>query len=242
MKQEYDAYNVQKTAYNTQLLAYNTLKDQYNLALKEETQRVADVFRSMITPPTSIPDRPCKPDQIAAYDGPKMVWSTATTAFAAWTSTIKGEKSAILTENSSVDNVIGSFKQGYIQTSIDTSIDPQTATQRENVYHTYGLLGQGVEVDPFNTTNKAFQWKTTTSTATHSMMFSLLPYDYTDTGLTGSNKVQVNSTIVAFDARTDVIYPTQPVAGIDPDAAAGAKAFAVLSGIAGSLSFASSLF
>lgn len=166
LKMEYDAYNVVKSAYNTRLLAYNKLKDEYNLALKEEKARVADLFRAAITPPTSIPDRPCKPDHIAAYTGPKMVWSTATTAFSAWTDTTKAEKSAILKENSSVDNVIGSFKSGYIQTSTDTSIT-QTAALIQNVYHTYGLLGQGASTDPAATTTRAFQWKAATATATH---------------------------------------------------------------------------
>lgn len=49
------------------------------------------------------------------------------------------------------------------------------------------------------------------------MMFSILPYDYTDAGLTGSQKIEVTATIAAWDYRTDLIKPTQPVAATDPD-------------------------
>jgi len=51
------------------------------------------------------------------------------------------------------------------------------------------------------------------------MMFSILPYDYTDAGLTGQETIKIKASIVAFDARTDVIFPERPVAAVDPDAA-----------------------
>lgn len=160
----------------------------------------------------TIPPRPCPPVRPEAYTAQynsinfkKDIGGTASTAaFASWGIGERSNYYAILDENNSVQAALGSFKQGYLQVSTDTTAGvTQNTTVRKNVFHTYGLLGQGPAQDPTATTPaKAFQWHTASATSTHHMMFSILPYDAADAGLTTGQKIEIEATIAAWDYRS----------------------------------------
>ena len=222
VKNSYDAYTVAKTAWEATNTAYDVLRAAYNTELAKERARNEDFLGQYFVPAFPIPDRPCPPDTFPAYDGLKIVYTT-TTAFAAWT-TEKADKSAIFTDNSSVIAPINSFRQGYLSSSSDPTASQTTALQA-NVWHTYGRLGQGAAVgDPSAATQtvKAYQWTTIDTTKTHHLMFSILPYDGSDTtGVAVSGSLTFKAKIVAWDTTlaTDVVQPTQPNAAIQPEAA-----------------------
>lgn len=69
VKYYYDTYNTRKTTFETAKTAYNTLKDAYNTAVASEKARSLDAFRTLFEAPITIPDRPCKPDQLEAFTG-----------------------------------------------------------------------------------------------------------------------------------------------------------------------------
>ena len=140
MKKTYDDYNADKAIYEASLHSYNVLRDEYNKSLKDERLRRVDPFRSVESRSIIIPNIPCPPTRQVNFDGIDMQWDTTTNPFSGW-SAEKYNKKGILSENGKVENVVGSFKQGYLRTSLDTSISPNTATEQFAVYHTYGLLG-----------------------------------------------------------------------------------------------------
>lgn len=157
MRLDYEHYKTISSNYKTTLNTYNEEKELYNFALKQEKQRRANAFRLAWTQPITIPPRPCKPAQPIAYDGVDFQRDPGT--FANWSSE-RGAKKGTLAENTSIMSALGSFKQGYLQVSTDSSQSVQTTSTRQNVFHTYGLLGQGPPQSPSATVPaKAFQWK-----------------------------------------------------------------------------------
>lgn len=62
---QYMQYNMelkgQADAYKMKVDAYNTKKDDYNMKLKEEKDRMADIFKSIMSPKVKVPARPCPP-------------------------------------------------------------------------------------------------------------------------------------------------------------------------------------
>lgn len=206
VKESYDQYNLDKAAWETTNTAYNLLRTAYNAELEKERLRNEDFLGMLFLPPFPIPQRPCAPDTFPAYDGLKIVYDNAV-AFSAWT-TQKTDKSAIFTDNSSVKAAINSWRQGYLSPSTDATAGSQTIAMQQNVAHIYGRLGQGAAVgDPNSATNtvKAYQWTSVPTTKTHHLMFSILPYDRTDTGLTGAAELKFKAKIVAWDTTLETL-------------------------------------
>lgn len=169
MKAEYDAYTSTANTYNTALGTYNTNKDAYNKALTDEAARKADFFKSIFDPAVVIPERPCQPTRPNAFVGVDFKYDTTT----AITATEKTVMMGTFNQNDGSINVSASFKLGYFLPSAATTAVTATA----GAAHTYGYFGNGDLQEA--TTVKAFQWKATTATATHTMMASILPYKAT---------------------------------------------------------------
>jgi len=209
-----DEYNQDKKDYLETMKNYNIAKDEYNNALKREGLRRTDAFKLMTTKMTVIPPRPCFPTQLEPYT---EAWLDLNFNWGYQANLgVVSDKRAIPVENDGIRSAIGSFKQGYLRASSDTAIIPNTAAQQEYVMHTYGLLGQGPKNDP--ATAKGWQWATPQTGSTRSLMFSVLPYDPTDTGLTGSDEITFTAKLVEFDLKTSVLKPNQPIPAVAPDA------------------------
>ena len=214
LKSEYDTYTAAANTYNTAVTTYNTNKDAYNKALTDEAARKADFFKAMFDPAVTIPERPCQPDRPAAFSGVDFKYDTTVAITTAEKAAMKGT----FAYNGGSVSANTSFRVGYQLPAItDAAI-----TAGDGAGHTYGYFGAGnLQVV---TTNKAFQWKAATATATHHMMVSVLPYLSATTATAAVIEFTWNNK--AFD---DTMYaiskPSQPAATTAPDAVA-AKALA----------------
>lgn len=220
IKERIAAYNTLKSKYvTTDNPAYEILRKAYNTdlaKLKEWNGTVLNYMGwSQVAKPT-IPDRPCPPAGVRAWNDLKIDWAGGISSF---TDAKKADKTATPATNDSVKSALDSFRQGYMLAS--TSETPSSSTITYTT-HTFGLLGQGTDTDPgvsgSSTTSKAWSWAPST-TDTHHLMFSILPYDYTDTGLSGAgDKIEILSKLVPFnDWLTSVATPDSAPAAIEPD-------------------------
>jgi hypothetical protein len=119
-------------------------------------------------------------------------------------------------------------------TAATTAADIAAATK--GVAHIYGRLGQGTETSYNTTTAWAFQWLDGTTapanaaaaaTGRHSIMFSVFPYDATDsTGLvTGAtNYIAISAKSVDWKTQTDLAPMGTVAAATLPGAGLGAQA------------------
>jgi len=78
LKAEYVAYNAIKTTHDGLVTKYNTNKDAYNKNLKLEKERKDDFFAAMFEPAVVIPERPCPPTALKAYEGIDFMYDTST--------------------------------------------------------------------------------------------------------------------------------------------------------------------
>lgn len=103
-KRKYDAYNTASSTFETTKTSYNTLKDAYNTALNTELLRKADLFKAVFDPVTVVPQRPCPPDQPAAWSGVDFKWAMTGTGntFAEWTADNKAALYATFSMNTAI--------------------------------------------------------------------------------------------------------------------------------------------
>lgn len=216
LKADYDAYSTQVSTYNTAKDDYNTKKDAYNKALSDEAARMKDFFKSIFEPATVIPERPCQPTRLAAFDGVDFKYATT----AAITDANKLLNHGTFNQSGMLQVPAASFKVGYQIANADAS----AVTAMAGVGHTYGLFGQGTAQTA--ATTLPFQWKLADATKAHYMMVSILPSAGTGLSLAASKKIEITWTAKAFGtAYASVAKPSQPDATVAPDSAS-AKALA----------------
>lgn len=217
LKADYDAYNTQVSTYNTDKDEYNTKKDAYNKALSDEAARMKDFFKSIFEPAIVIPERPCQPTRLAAFDGVELKYA----ATAALTDAEKTAKTGTFAQNGMLQAAAASYKVGYQVANADAT----ATTLAAGAGHTYGLFGQGTAQTDAATL--PFQWKLADPAVAHYMMVSILPSSAAGiSALAASKKIEITWTAKAFGtAYASVAKPSQPDATVAPDSAS-AKALA----------------
>jgi len=107
---------------------------------------------------------------------------------------------------------------GYM---LPSAADTGSVTAAAGAARVYGHFGYGDLQEA--TTVKAFQWFAATSTTTHHMMVSILPYTFAEAALTGTDTITLSWYGKAFDdSMYAITKPSQPSSTNAPDAA-GAK-------------------
>jgi hypothetical protein len=219
------------TAYASSKTTYDALKTTYNSAITVEKARQADIIKLAFEVYAVVPERPCPPDQPAAYSGPRIDWWVTANALASLNSTVTAAMYGTLT-NMAV-TATPSLNAGFVQATPDTT---STATSVLTwAGHTFGLNGQGIATMPADGT--AFSIVTPIATTTHSVMVSLFPYDATSAGLTGTQSVVLTVSSVTWRTHYSIDRPDQPAAATSPDAS-GASALAATGAAAAAIMMA----
>jgi hypothetical protein len=179
------AKTTENSVYASAKTTYDALAATYNTAIDTEKARQADIIKLAFEAYAVVPERPCPPEQPAAYTGPKIDWWVTSNLLASVNTT------TIAAGYGTLDNMAvtatPSLNAGFVQATPDTTSTTTSVVTWAG--HTFGLNGQGAATMPAD--GIAFTIVVPANTVTHSVMVSIFPYTAAWTGLTTAQTIVI---------------------------------------------------